>query len=166
MPNLEYLDLKLVYDAQADGWNADAFHRGGKGNPLKKYNLEYQADKGTAGGPLDGPTWTKNSQFQLSLFGDTRVFVFLECTLMPGSFLMILIGKAVGQPVYNLLGGLRQPDIPLEWSVSMQETREEMVDEATRAVEEKKTPSKATRGSVERGRTGASRRCSPRRCRC
>ena len=47
-----------------------------------------------------------------------------------------LIGKAVGQPVYNLLGGLRQPDVPLEWSVSMQETREEMIDEATRAVEE------------------------------
>jgi len=26
--NLEYLDLKLVYDAKRDGWNADAFHRG------------------------------------------------------------------------------------------------------------------------------------------
>jgi len=26
--NLEYLDLKRVYDAQADGWTADAFHAG------------------------------------------------------------------------------------------------------------------------------------------
>ena len=46
-----------------------------------------------------------------------------------------LIGKATGQPVYNLLGGLRQTDVPLEWSVSMQDTREEMVEEAVRAVE-------------------------------
>jgi hypothetical protein len=60
----------------------DAFHRGGKGNPLKKYNLEFQGDKGTSGGdPLDAgcaKTWTKNSQFQLTLFGETRVFIFLE----------------------------------------------------------------------------------------
>jgi len=57
----------------------DAFHRGGKGNPLKKYNIEYQGDKGTSGGdPLDSPSWTKNSQFQLTLFGETRVFIFLE----------------------------------------------------------------------------------------
>jgi L-alanine-DL-glutamate epimerase-like enolase superfamily enzyme len=46
------------------------------------------------------------------------------------------IGKATGQPVYNLLGGLQQFRIPLEWSVSMQATQEEMVDEAVRAVEE------------------------------
>ena len=46
-----------------------------------------------------------------------------------------LLGKATGQPVYNLLGGLRQPDVSLEWSVSMQDTREEMIDEAARAVE-------------------------------
>ena len=46
-----------------------------------------------------------------------------------------LLGKATGQPVYNLLGGLRQPDVSLEWSVSMQDTREEMIDEAVRAVE-------------------------------
>ena len=36
-----------------------------------------------------------------------------------------LLGKAIDQPVYNLLGGLRQPDVPLEWSVSMQDTRPE-----------------------------------------
>lgn len=46
-----------------------------------------------------------------------------------------LLGKATDQPVCNLLGGLRQPDVPLEWSVSMQDTREEMIDEAARAVE-------------------------------
>lgn len=47
-----------------------------------------------------------------------------------------LVGKAIGQPVYNLLGGLRQRDVPLEWSVSMRETREEMIDEAAHAVDE------------------------------
>lgn len=47
-----------------------------------------------------------------------------------------LLGKATGQPVYNLLGGLQQPKVPLEWSVSMQDSREEMIDEAVRAVEE------------------------------
>ncbi|PPR64929.1 MAG: N-succinyl-L-Arg/Lys racemase [Alphaproteobacteria bacterium MarineAlpha4_Bin2] len=47
-----------------------------------------------------------------------------------------LLGKALGQPVYNLMGGLRQSDVPLEWSVSMRETQEEMIAEASRAVED------------------------------
>ena len=29
------------------------------------------------------------------------------------------MGKATSQPVYNLIGGLAQPRIPLEWSISM-----------------------------------------------
>ena len=29
------------------------------------------------------------------------------------------MGKATNQPVYNLIGGLAQPRIPLEWSISM-----------------------------------------------
>src|SRR5215468_8626688 len=29
------------------------------------------------------------------------------------------IGKATNQPVYNLIGGLAQPRIPLEWSISL-----------------------------------------------
>ena len=46
------------------------------------------------------------------------------------------MGKATNQPLYNLLGGLSQPRIPLEWSVSMAEETATMVAEAKRAVEE------------------------------
>ncbi len=46
------------------------------------------------------------------------------------------LGKALGVPVYELIGGLCQPRIPLEWSVSMAADAETMVREATRAVEE------------------------------
>jgi L-alanine-DL-glutamate epimerase-like enolase superfamily enzyme len=31
------------------------------------------------------------------------------------------MGKALGVPVYQLIGGLCQPRIPLEWSVSLDE---------------------------------------------
>ena len=46
------------------------------------------------------------------------------------------LGKALGVPVYKLVGGLCQPRIPLEWSVSMAVETDTMVREATRAVEE------------------------------
>ncbi len=46
------------------------------------------------------------------------------------------MGKALGVPVYQLLGGLCQPRIPLEWSVSMADSATAMVAEARRAVEE------------------------------
>ena len=46
------------------------------------------------------------------------------------------LGKALGVPVYELIGGLCQPRIPLEWSISMAADAETMVREATRAVEE------------------------------
>lgn len=46
------------------------------------------------------------------------------------------MGKALGVPAYQLLGGLCQPRIPLEWSVSMADSPTTMVTEARRAVEE------------------------------
>jgi len=46
------------------------------------------------------------------------------------------MGKALKQPLFNLLGGCCQPRIPLEWSVSMAEEMSTMVAEAKRAVDE------------------------------
>ena len=46
------------------------------------------------------------------------------------------MGKAVGQPVYNLIGGLAQPRIPLEWSISMASDPKKMVADAERALHE------------------------------
>lgn len=46
------------------------------------------------------------------------------------------LGKARGVPVYELLGGLCQPRIPLEWSISMAAETATMVRDARRAVEE------------------------------
>ncbi len=46
------------------------------------------------------------------------------------------MGKALNQPLYNLLGGCCQPRIPLEWSVSMADDVATMVAEAKRAVDE------------------------------
>jgi len=45
-------------------------------------------------------------------------------------------GKALNKPVYELIGGCCQPRIPLEWSVSMAEDVQTMIEEARRAVEE------------------------------
>ena len=62
----------------------DAWHNGGKGNQFLKYNLPYQGSGATAGGPVPGgpvpssATWSKNSQFQISLSQPTRIFTFLE----------------------------------------------------------------------------------------
>ncbi|MDH3317203.1 MAG: hypothetical protein OER43_15755 [Gammaproteobacteria bacterium] len=46
------------------------------------------------------------------------------------------MGKALNQPLYNLLGGCCQSRIPLEWSVSMAKEMATMVAEAKRAVDE------------------------------
>ena len=57
----------------------DAFHKGGKGNALaKKHNAEWQANGATAGGPLEEKTWSKNCQFQMTLYEKTRVYLFVE----------------------------------------------------------------------------------------
>jgi L-alanine-DL-glutamate epimerase-like enolase superfamily enzyme len=46
------------------------------------------------------------------------------------------IGKAVKQPVYNLIGGLAQQRLPLEWSISMAPDPRKMVADAERALHE------------------------------
>jgi L-alanine-DL-glutamate epimerase-like enolase superfamily enzyme len=46
------------------------------------------------------------------------------------------MGRSVNQPVYNLIGGLAQPRIPLEWSISMASDPKKMVDDAERALHE------------------------------
>jgi L-alanine-DL-glutamate epimerase-like enolase superfamily enzyme len=46
------------------------------------------------------------------------------------------MGKALGQPVYNLIGGLNQARIPLEWSISMASDPKKMVADAERALHE------------------------------
>ena len=46
------------------------------------------------------------------------------------------VGKATHQPVYNLIGGLAQPSIPLEWSISMAPDPKKMVADAERALHE------------------------------
>ena len=46
------------------------------------------------------------------------------------------MGKAVKQPVYNLLGGLAQERLPLEWSISMADDPKRMVADAERALAE------------------------------
>src|SRR3712207_5395260 len=46
------------------------------------------------------------------------------------------MGKALGVPVYKLLGGLCQPRIPLEWSVGMADDPRGMIDECQRAIQQ------------------------------
>jgi L-alanine-DL-glutamate epimerase-like enolase superfamily enzyme len=46
------------------------------------------------------------------------------------------MGKVSGRPVYDLIGGLAQPLIPLEWSISMADDRRKMVADAERALHE------------------------------
>lgn len=45
-------------------------------------------------------------------------------------------GKALQLPAYRLLGGLCQPRIPLEWSVSMAADPRRMIEDAERAIKE------------------------------
>ena len=46
------------------------------------------------------------------------------------------MGKALQQPVYNLIGGLSQERLPLEWSISMYDDPSRSIADATRAVDE------------------------------
>jgi len=46
------------------------------------------------------------------------------------------MGKALHQPVYNLIGGLSQERLPLEWSISMYDDPSRSIADATRAVDE------------------------------
>ena len=66
--------------------------------------------------------------FDLRLAGNPAARAVLDIALYDA------IGKALETPLYNLIGGLCQPRIPLEWSVSMAEDTATMVAEAERAV--------------------------------
>jgi L-alanine-DL-glutamate epimerase-like enolase superfamily enzyme len=46
-----------------------------------------------------------------------------------------LLGKAYGVPVHALLGGAARPAIPVEWSVSLADSVEEMVSASVRVIE-------------------------------
>jgi muconate cycloisomerase len=46
------------------------------------------------------------------------------------------LGKSLGVPVHDLLGGRSHDVIPLEWSVSLYDDVERIIDDARRAVEE------------------------------
>lgn len=73
---------------------------------------------------------TINGTFDARLAGNPAARAVLDIALHDA------MGKATNQPLYNLLGGLCQPRIPLEWSVSMAEETATMVAEAKRAVDE------------------------------
>ena len=61
------------------------------------------------------------------------------------------LGKALNVPVFQLLGGLCQPRIPLEWSISMADNVDTMVREAVRAVEEFGVPVLCVKAGDQRG---------------
>lgn len=74
---------------------------------------------------------------------DLEFFHALFDRLSPGNFaaraaldiaLHDAIGKATGQPVYNLIGGLAQDTVPLEWSISMADDPARMVADAQEAI--------------------------------
>jgi L-alanine-DL-glutamate epimerase-like enolase superfamily enzyme len=78
------------------------------------------------------------------IFGVESIHAFFD-TLAPANYmaraaldaaLYDAMGKATNQPVYNLIGGLAQPSIPLEWSISMADDPKKMVADAERAVHE------------------------------
>jgi L-alanine-DL-glutamate epimerase-like enolase superfamily enzyme len=71
--------------------------------------------------------WT---DFDLILPGNSNARAALDYALHDA------MGKAVGLPVYKLLGGLCQPRIPLEWSISLADDVGRIVGDARRAVDE------------------------------
>lgn len=71
-----------------------------------------------------------NEIFDLRLAGNPAARAVLDIAVYDA------MGKALGTPVHNLIGGCCQPRIPLEWSVSMADDVATMVAEAKRAVDE------------------------------
>jgi len=71
-----------------------------------------------------------NEMFDLQLAGNPAARAVLDIALHDA------MGKALGTPVHNLIGGCCQPRIPLEWSVSMADDVATMIAEAKRAVDE------------------------------
>lgn len=70
------------------------------------------------------------ADFDLMLPGNSYARAVLDYALHDA------MGKVAGVPVYKLIGGLCQPTIPLEWSISMADDPAKMVDDALHAYEE------------------------------
>jgi muconate cycloisomerase len=71
-----------------------------------------------------------NETFDNRLAGNPAARAVLDIALRDA------MGKALKQPLYNLIGGCCQPRIPLEWSVSMADDVGTMIAESKRAVGE------------------------------
>jgi L-alanine-DL-glutamate epimerase-like enolase superfamily enzyme len=71
-----------------------------------------------------------NESFALRLAGNPCARAALDIALHDA------VGKALKVPVHKLLGGASQPRIPLEWSVSLANDVQTIVNEAKRAVDE------------------------------
>src|SRR5688572_189098 len=69
-----------------------------------------------------------NEMFDARLAGNPAARMVLDVALRDAQ------GKALGKPLYDLIGGCCQPHIPLEWSVSMADDVGTMVEEAQRAI--------------------------------
>jgi L-alanine-DL-glutamate epimerase-like enolase superfamily enzyme len=69
------------------------------------------------------------------LFDSLAPANYMACAALDAA-LYDAMGKSVDQPVYNLIGGLAQPRIPLEWSISMASDSKKMIDDAERAIRE------------------------------
>lgn len=68
--------------------------------------------------------------FDLALPGNVQARAAIDHALHDA------MGKAVGLPVYSLIGGRNYDRIPLEWSVGLSETPDGMIAECRRAVDE------------------------------
>ncbi|MCL2394151.1 MAG: hypothetical protein FWC87_05615 [Acidimicrobiaceae bacterium] len=66
------------------------------------------------------------SSFDRRLPGNSNARAAIDYALFDAA------GKALGRPAYDLLGGLCQPEIPLEWSISMADTGQ-MIEDALSA---------------------------------
>jgi L-alanine-DL-glutamate epimerase-like enolase superfamily enzyme len=71
-----------------------------------------------------------NESFDLRLAGNPCARAVLDIALHDA------VGKALKVPVHKLIGGASQPRIPLEWSVSLANDVDTIVNEAKRAVDE------------------------------
>ncbi len=71
-----------------------------------------------------------NEMFDLRLAGNPCARAALDIALHDA------VGKALNVPIHRLIGGASQPRIPLEWSVSLANDVQTIVNEAVRAVHE------------------------------
>lgn len=71
-----------------------------------------------------------NEMFDLRLAGNPCSRAVLDIALHDA------VGKALNVPLHKLIGGASQPRIPLEWSVSLANDVQTIINEAKRAVDE------------------------------